>query len=179
MEICKGVYGLPQAGIIDHTQLKEHLFPVGYRPCRYTLGLWEHKIRNTKFCLVVDDFWIKYTSDDNLQYFLSALRTEYKILVGMEGALFCVITLQWDYVKQMVQLNMPGYVRLALERFQHRRPNSKIGAPHKWKDPTYGRKRQMADDPDNSPPLSPEKKQFSNKSLSSSYIIPEQLISQS
>ena len=97
----------------------------------------------------------------------------------MEGALFCVITLQWDYVKQMVQLNMPGYVRLALERFQHRRPNSKIGAPHKWKDPTYGRKRQMADDPDNSPPLSPEKKQFSNKSLSSSYIIPEQLISQS
>ena len=91
----------------------------------------------------------------------------------MEGALFCGITLQLDYIKQTVQLNMPEYVILALKRFQHGRPNSKIDAPHKWKDPTYGQKRQMVDDPDNSPPLSPEKKIFSNKLLSSSYIITE------
>ena len=40
MEICKGVYGLPQAGIISHKQLKEHLPPVVYRPFRYTPGTW-------------------------------------------------------------------------------------------------------------------------------------------
>ena len=67
MEISKGMYGLPQVSIIDHTQLKINIEPFGYRPFRYTTGLWKHETRNTKFCLVVDDFVIKYTIDDDLQ----------------------------------------------------------------------------------------------------------------
>ena len=133
MEIRKGMYGLPQACIIAHTQLKENLSPVGYRPCRYTPNLWEHETRDTKFFPVVDDSGIKYTSDDDLQHLLSDICTKYKILVDMEGTLFFGINLQWDYVNQLVRLIMPDYVRLALERFQHCRPNEKTDAPHEWK----------------------------------------------
>ena len=61
MEIRKGMYILPQAGIIYPTQLKMHLAPFGYKPFQYTPGLWDHENRDTKLCLVVDNFGIKYT----------------------------------------------------------------------------------------------------------------------
>ena len=57
------MYGLPQAGIIYHTQLKRHILSFGYKLCRCTPGLWEHETRDARLCLVVDDFGIKYTSN--------------------------------------------------------------------------------------------------------------------
>jgi hypothetical protein len=42
MEIRKSMYGLPQAGHIAYDQLKEHLQKHGYRPEKYTPGLWHH-----------------------------------------------------------------------------------------------------------------------------------------
>jgi hypothetical protein len=91
MEIRKGMYGLPQAGIIAHNLLKEHLAKYGYAPCKYTPGLWGHTSRKTKFCLVVDDFGIKTTSDADLQHLLSALKDKYTISIDTAGELFCGI----------------------------------------------------------------------------------------
>ena len=73
------MYGLTQAGIIFHTQLKINLPPVGYKPCGYTPSLWEYETRYTKLCLVFDTFGIKCTSDHNLQHILSALQKNYNI----------------------------------------------------------------------------------------------------
>jgi hypothetical protein len=42
MEICKGMYGLPQAGILANKLLKEHLAHHGYFEQFHTLGLWNH-----------------------------------------------------------------------------------------------------------------------------------------
>ena len=160
MEIRKILYVLPQAGIISHTKLKERISPFGYKPCKYTPGLWEHESRVTKFCLVVDNFGIKYTSDDDLQYLLSDPREKYTILVDMEGEIFCGINLKLDNIKCTVLLSMPDYVQITLERFQRRRPTSKTDAPHEWKEPVYGCKQQYADDPYTSPLLSQEKKTY-------------------
>jgi hypothetical protein len=160
MEIRKGMYGLPQAGIIAHNQLKEHLSKYGYAPCRYTPGLWGHSTRKTKFCLVVDDFGIKTTSKDDLEHLLNALKDKYTISIDSAGELYCGIHLKWDYVKRTVRLSMPEYVRKALERFMHRRPNAKTDAPHEWTEPVYGQKRQMAEEPDSTPLLSPADKTF-------------------
>ena len=79
MEIRKGMYGLTQARIIFHTQLKINLPPFGYKPCGYILGLWEYETRYTKLCLVFDTFGIKCTSDHNLQHILSYLQKNYNI----------------------------------------------------------------------------------------------------
>ena len=43
IEVRKGMYGLPQAGILAQQQLIQHLKPFGYYPCPYTHGLWCHK----------------------------------------------------------------------------------------------------------------------------------------
>ena len=74
MEIRKGMHGLPQAGKISNIKLKTHISPFGYKPSQYTPGLWEHETIDTKLCLVIDDFGIKYASDDNLKHIHSYLQ---------------------------------------------------------------------------------------------------------
>eukprot|EP00957_Ditylum_brightwellii_P115317 8793521-Ditylum_brightwellii.AAC.1 len=58
IEVRKGMYGLPQAGILANKLLKERLATAGYCPTRHTPGLWQHKWRPVTFSLVVDDFGI-------------------------------------------------------------------------------------------------------------------------
>ena len=59
IKILKGMYGLKKAGIIAFRILVKNLTPHGYHPVKYTPCLWSHKIRNSMFTLVVDDFGIK------------------------------------------------------------------------------------------------------------------------
>ena len=68
------MYGLPQEGMIAHTQLKRNLSHFDYKPCGYTPGLLGHKTRYTRLYLVVEYFGLKYTSNDNLQDILSDLK---------------------------------------------------------------------------------------------------------
>eukprot|EP00957_Ditylum_brightwellii_P148980 11342962-Ditylum_brightwellii.AAC.1 len=42
MELRKGMYGLPQVGILANKLLTDRLATKGYRPCRHTPGLWTH-----------------------------------------------------------------------------------------------------------------------------------------
>ena len=58
-EVRKGMYGLPQAGILANQLLQRKLEPHGYRPVPITPGLWTHDTRKLQFALVVDDFGLK------------------------------------------------------------------------------------------------------------------------
>jgi hypothetical protein len=42
IEIQKGMYGLPQAGILANELLQRNLAKDGYRPTTHTHGLWKH-----------------------------------------------------------------------------------------------------------------------------------------
>jgi len=130
IEIRKGMYGLPQAGIIAHNQLKEHLAPFGYAPCRHTPGLWKHSTRNIMFCLVVDDFGIKYVNKDDAYHLFDALGLKYTSSVDWEGKLFCGLTLTWDYQQCTCDLSMPGCIEKALHKFQHPNPARSQDDPH-------------------------------------------------
>jgi hypothetical protein len=55
IEIKKGMYGLPQAGILANKLLQRNLAKDGYRPTTHTHGLWTHDTRPISFSLVVDD----------------------------------------------------------------------------------------------------------------------------
>ena len=59
-EIQKGMYVLPQAGIISQQLLEKRLAEVRYHQSKIVPGLWTHKTRNISFTLVVNDFAIKY-----------------------------------------------------------------------------------------------------------------------
>jgi hypothetical protein len=67
MQIHKGMYGLPQAGILANKLLKKCLAKHGYFKQPHTPGLWRHKFHQIWFNLAVDDFRIKYIGKGNLQ----------------------------------------------------------------------------------------------------------------
>ena len=46
VEILKGMYGLPQAGIIAQELLEKRLNARGYKQSEFTPGLWTHETRN-------------------------------------------------------------------------------------------------------------------------------------
>jgi hypothetical protein len=45
IEIQKGMYGFPQAGILANELLQRNLAKYGYRPTTHTHGLWAHDTR--------------------------------------------------------------------------------------------------------------------------------------
>jgi hypothetical protein len=96
VEISKGIYGLPQAGILAFNQLKTHLATHDYAPCTHTPGLWTHSTRDIMFSLVVDDFGIKYTNRDNAIHLLTALEQFYTVMTESTGSLYLAMTLNWD-----------------------------------------------------------------------------------
>jgi hypothetical protein len=156
IEIRKGMYGLPQAGIIANQKLTKHLAKYGYHPTKHTPGLWKHVQRPVTFSLVVDDFGIKYVGQHNAQHLLDAISDLYKNTVDWTGALYCGITLKWDYDQRSVELSMPGYVKAALHKFQHPQPTAPQHSPYPWNQPQHNTKAsQEAIAPDASPKLPP------------------------
>ena len=159
LEIRKGMYGLPQAGILANEQLQRHLKPHGYVPCKYTPGLWRHTTRAITFSLVVDDFGIKYIHKEDVEHLYKTLHQYYpKLTMDWSGALYCGITLDWDYKKRTVDLSMPGYLQNVLHKFQHQTPATAQHSPYQARPIQYGAKIQYAPSPDTSAEVSPAEK---------------------
>jgi hypothetical protein len=49
IEIQKGMYGLPQTGILANELSQRNLAKDGYRPTPHTHGLWNHDTRPISF----------------------------------------------------------------------------------------------------------------------------------
>jgi hypothetical protein len=106
-EIRRGMYSLPQAGIIANQLLKKQLAEFGYFELPHTPGLWKHASRPVQFTLVVDDFGIKCVGQDHLNHLIKALKKFYEVSVDESGSLYCGITLKWDYEKRILDISMP------------------------------------------------------------------------
>ena len=79
IKILRGVYVLKQVAIIAYNQLISHMEIHDYYPVSYTIGLWAHKTRKRNFCLCVDDFGVKYFSEDDANHLLNSLKKHYAI----------------------------------------------------------------------------------------------------
>jgi hypothetical protein len=93
-EIQKGMYGLPQAGIIAQTLLKERLQKHGYHQSQTTPGLWKHNTRPISFSLVVDNFGVKYVGKENTQHLLDTVCHYYKCSCDWKGEQYCGLNLK-------------------------------------------------------------------------------------
>jgi hypothetical protein len=76
--IQKGMYGLPQAGIITQHLLKTRLSIKGYRQSSITPGFWKHDWRPISFTLCVNDFGVKYVGIEHAHHHLQTLNEHYK-----------------------------------------------------------------------------------------------------
>ncbi len=116
----RGMYGLPQAGLLANELLKKLLNKHGYQKSKLVPGLWKHNIRPIQFTLIVDHFSIKYVGKEHAQHLKNALKEHCKLTCDWTGKQYIRITLDWDYNKCHVHLSMPNYVQKALKQFQHK-----------------------------------------------------------
>jgi hypothetical protein len=93
LELRKGMYGLPQAGILASKRLTKHLATFGYYPTKQTPDLWRHKTRPVTFSLVADDFGVKYVGRRHAEHLVTALEALYPVTTDRHGQLYCGLTL--------------------------------------------------------------------------------------
>ena len=104
------------------------------------------------FCLVVDNFSVKYVGNEHTEHHAKTLEQLYTITTDWEGRLYCGLTLTWDYINHTVDMSMPGYVDRALTCFSHLAPTKPQHAPQAWTPPSYGTAVQLTD-PEGTSPL--------------------------
>ena len=160
IEAHKGMYGLPQAGLLAQQLLEKRLNKHGYFQSKFTPGFWTHKWRPICFSLVVDDFGVKYVGKEHADHLVSALKEDYELETDWEGTKYCGITIDWDYKKREVHISMPGYVKKALKQFQHPPPTTKQHAPFQCARINYGAKKQYATQSSTAPPLDKKGKKY-------------------
>ncbi|KAL7480669.1 hypothetical protein ACHAW6_006340, partial [Cyclotella cf. meneghiniana] len=153
MEIRRGCYGLPQAGILANKLLKKRLATDGYFELPHTPGLFKHISRPIQFSLIVDDFGIKYTGKQHLDHLIASIKKHYNVTVDRTGSLYCGITLNWQYNKGFLDISMPGYVQKQLSKYNHPRPKKPVHTPWEPYPIKYGNAEQESLPHDNSPPL--------------------------
>jgi hypothetical protein len=154
IEIQKGMYGLPQAGILTKELLQRNLARDGYRLTQHTHSLWTHNNRPISLSLVVDDFGVKYVGREHAEHLMACINKNYNIASDWNGRAYCGLTLDWDYTNRTVELSLPGYIKAALHKYQHDAPARPEHAPHTWNPPIYGSKTQFVKDETISPALS-------------------------
>ena len=154
IKIVRGMYGLPQAGIIANDLLQARLKEAGYHQCQFTPGLYRHVWRPVTFTLVVDDFGVKFVGDQHANHLKKTLEQHYPITVDWSGSKYVGISLDWNYDKRTLDTSVPGFVNKTLHKLQHPTPSKPQHAPAKATPIKYGSKVQKATPDDNSPVLS-------------------------
>jgi hypothetical protein len=111
----RGMYGLPQSGLLANELLEQRLNKRRYRQSKLVPGLWTHDWRPVQFTLVVDDFGVKYVGEEHALHLKQTLTADYAVTTEWDGKRYIGITLDWDYKRRQVHLSMPGYIQKALK----------------------------------------------------------------
>jgi hypothetical protein len=158
--VKRGMYGLPNAGILAQELLEKRLNKHGYHQSKYTPGLWTHESRPICFTLVVDDFGVKYVGREHAEHLVSVIKEHYDCTEDWDGRRYLGITFDWDYEERKVHLSMPDYIPDALKRFNRERPKKKQDSPHPHMPINYGAKTQYAKEEVEEPELGKDDKLF-------------------
>jgi hypothetical protein len=145
--------GLTAIGILANKQLRRKLAPFGYTESVNTPGLWTHESRPISFTLVVDDFGVKYVSRDNVNHLIASIKSTYNLTEDWTGNLYCGITLNWNYENRMVDISMPGYIKMKLQEYEHVVPVKLQTCPYSPEPKKFGMEAQLPLPPDSSPKL--------------------------
>ena len=154
-EVNKGMYGLPQAGLLAQNRLIHHLAAHGYHQTTTTC-LFRHVDNGTDFTLVVDDFGVKYATKEGALHLIATLQKLYVITIDWTGSKYLGFTITFNHDDHYVDISMPGYIEKVLQRFA---PQQTTGAasPAIYTPPTYGAP-DLRPATDDSPALSTSEK---------------------
>jgi hypothetical protein len=145
IKVQKGMYGLPQAGILAHRLLKQRLNEHGYQQSQVTPGLGKHALRPISFTLCVNNFGMKYIGQEHAEHLLHVLNMHHKYLQDWDGKKYLSMDIDWDYKQRKVHVSMLKYVPKALMRFQHKTLKTPQHQLYPHIKPTYCATRQYAE----------------------------------
>lgn len=160
VKATKGMYGLPQAGLLANELLEKRLNAAGYYQSKLVPGLWSHEWRPIQFTLVVDDFGVKYCGEEHAKHLESVLKQHYPVKSEWDGQRYIGIHLKWDYANRKVHLSIPGYKDRALKQFNHPKPTKPQHQPFPHTPPKYGAPKQYAQEASTAPALDKKGKRF-------------------
>ena len=93
---------------------------------------------------MVNNFGVKYKQNWDAKHLMRVLKQHYDVSEDWTGKQYIGITLDWDYKKQQVHLLLPGYVKKALQQYNHAAPTKRQDSPFQHTPPNYGAKVQYA-----------------------------------
>jgi hypothetical protein len=152
-QVDKGMYGLPQAGLLAQQRLVQHLAQHGYHETA-TRCLFRHKTLPVTFSLVVDDFGVKAGDRAAAQHLEATLKKLYEIKVDWSGEHYLGFHIQFDRATRHVTLSMPGYIAKVLRRFAPRLSKG-ASTPAVFVAPKYDGTAHLSPATDSTPPLNP------------------------
>jgi hypothetical protein len=156
LRIDKTLYGLKEAGKLSNIHLVQLLSSYDFvetsTPC-----LFRHKTRPITFCLVVDDFGVKYQHRADFDFLVTCLSNLYHCKAHPIAHKFLDFTLAHDRTARTLSLSYPGYTDALLTRL---RPNGVKGyqTPSIYTPPLYGSSASQSPTVDSSPPASASQK---------------------
>ena len=160
-EVLKGLYGMPQAGLLAQKDLNRLLTSHGYLVSSTTPGLYTHVTRKIKFVVWVDDFLIKFARGDrkDINHLLDVLATRYKFRVDWSGRKYLGLTIHHQRQQRCLTVSMPGYVERMLSDLGIFKQAHDPRSPIVYVSPTMATGPQM-EHVDSSPPLDDEGRTF-------------------
>ena len=93
IEANKGMHGLPQAGLLANKQLETRPNKHGYQQSKLVPGLWKHNTRPIYFTLIVNNFGVKYTRQEDVNHLKTVLEHNYTVTADWTGKKYIGITL--------------------------------------------------------------------------------------
>jgi hypothetical protein len=136
------MFCFPQAGIIAQELLEKRLAEHGYYQSKIVHGLWKHKTRPIYFCLVVDNFAVKYVKRVDADNLINTIKQYYLMTVDKDATKYIGLTIQWDYINRKAHIHMPGYLDKVFVKFNHKKPMKIQNSLHPHVPPNYGVKTQ-------------------------------------
>ena len=112
-DIVKTIAGLKQSGLLSQNRLVTQLNKHDYYQTA-TPMLFRHRTRNIDFTLVVDDFGIQYTLDEDLDHLIHCLEELYEIKIERTGNRFLGFDIDYDMSARTITMSYPGYLATLL-----------------------------------------------------------------
>ena len=160
-EVVKGIYGLPQAGMLAQKAIIRLLEQHDYVQCRNTPCLFMHQTHNIQFVLWVDDFLVKYPKDQPAlaHDLIAALRSKYRLKVDWQGRQYLGYHIRRNRARSSLTISMPNYVQQALADLKYVPTGRVTNSPIVYVPHSYSSAPQL-ESSDNSPPATSAQRHY-------------------
>ena len=81
----RGMYCLPQAGLLANQLLENRLNKRGYRQSKLVPRFWTQDWRAVQFTLVVDNFGVKYLGEEHAIHLKNTIEENYTVKTEWDG----------------------------------------------------------------------------------------------